>query len=121
MTVDDAARAAERIRELIKKKTISKVIPIPSARSIAAIIREECPTEEKLRLKCVPAEALFVFMGWLTTREEHVSFGCTLDASEAADLVGLFIKHNNLSDPDMKNTLLSHPVVLAATEKRNGD
>ena len=58
------------------------------------------------------AEALFVFMGWLTTREEHVSFGCTLDAGVAADLVAEFLRHNGLPEPRPdwhRVTLLSGP------------
>lgn len=45
-------------------------------------------------------------------RDEHVSFGCTLDAAPAADLVAAFLNHNRLPDPRPewnKLTLLSHP------------
>lgn len=58
------------------------------------------------------AEALFVFMGWLTTREECVSFGSSLNAGPAADLIGRFMKHNGLPQPreDWHRVgLLTHP------------
>ena len=68
--------------------------------------------EEKVMEKSEVTEALYMFMGWLTTREEHVSFGCTADAAPAADLIGRFMEHNNLAQPRDDGhlvTLLSHP------------
>lgn len=67
---------------------------------------------ERVMEKGEVAEALYTFMGWLTTREEHVSFGCTVDAAPAAQLIDRFITHNSLAQPRDDwhlVTLLSHP------------
>ncbi len=45
------------------------------------------------------SEALFGFMGWLTTREEDVTFGSSHNAAIAADLVAEFCMVNDLSEP----------------------
>jgi hypothetical protein len=56
-----------------------------------------------------PAEALYVFMGWLTRREQPVTFSSETGSPEAAQLVAEFCEHNKLPDPDMKNTPYRHP------------
>lgn len=68
--------------------------------------------EERAAEKSEVAEALYMFMGWLTTREEHISLGCTADAAPVAQLIGRFIKHNGLAQPRDDwhlVTLLNHP------------
>lgn len=45
------------------------------------------------------SEALFGFMGWLTTRDEAVTFSGHHEAGKAADLVALFCKVNDLPEP----------------------
>jgi hypothetical protein len=49
--------------------------------------------------KITASEALYGFMGWLTTREESVTFSHIHDASIAAELVNEFVKANNLAEP----------------------
>ena len=57
------------------------------------------------------SEALFGFMGWLTTRDEVTpSFSSHHDASEAAHLVDTFCRENNLNPPrDGWENNLIHP------------
>jgi hypothetical protein len=43
-------------------------------------------------------EALFSFVGWLTTRHEPVTFSANCDATVAVDLIADFIKVNNLPE-----------------------
>ena len=45
------------------------------------------------------SEALYSFMGWLTTRDEPVTFSGVHDAGVAACLVDEFCKKQNLSPP----------------------
>ena len=45
------------------------------------------------------SEALFAFVGWLTTRNEEVTFSARNDAGEAARLVALFIEKQGLEAP----------------------
>jgi len=45
------------------------------------------------------SEALFGFMGWLTSRKESVTFSSSHNAAIAADLVAEFCKANNLEEP----------------------
>ena len=57
------------------------------------------------------SEALFGFMGWLTSRDEVTpNFSANHYAGEAANLVSVFCKENNLSDPraGWENNLI-HP------------
>lgn len=57
------------------------------------------------------AAALFGFMGWLTTRDEQVLFGATVNANMAADLVARYIAANNLREPtSVEIQILNHPV-----------
>ena len=50
--------------------------------------------------KLTASEALFGFMGWLTSREEVTpEFSSKHDASEAANLVAEFCEKNDLDDP----------------------
>lgn len=55
------------------------------------------------------AAAMFVFMGWLTTREEITVLSSGSDAAPAADLVKQFCEWNGIPDPDMKATRYEHP------------
>ena len=56
------------------------------------------------------SEALYGFMGWLTSRDEAVTFSGTHDAGIAADLVDRFVKANNLTEPrDGWQENLTHP------------
>jgi len=50
--------------------------------------------------KMTASEALFGFMGWLTTRKKAVTFSGHHDASKAAEMVGEFCRVNNLAEPD---------------------
>lgn len=45
-----------------------------------------------------PADALYGFVGWLTSRQPPVTFSSVHDAAEPADLVAKFCKANNLGD-----------------------
>lgn len=59
------------------------------------------------------SEALYGFMGWLTTRDESVTLGATHDASVAADLVAEFVKANDLNRPrDGWQRNLIHPATI---------
>lgn len=49
--------------------------------------------------KLTPSEALFGFMGWLTTRENPVTFSARHEAGIAAELVEEFCKANDLEPP----------------------
>lgn len=66
-------------------------------------------TRKVAELKRRPAEALYVFMGWLTRREESATFSNKRGAPEAANLVAEFCKSNKLPDPDMAGTPYRHP------------
>jgi len=56
------------------------------------------------------SEALFGFMGWLTTRSEKVTFSASNNAAPAAELVDEFCKANSLPEPrDDWTTRLTHP------------
>ena len=45
------------------------------------------------------SEALYGFMGWLTSRRQAVTLSATHDAAIAADLVALFCKRHGLAEP----------------------
>ena len=45
------------------------------------------------------SEALYGFMGWLTTRRMAETFSAAHNAARAADLVDKFCKMNGLEDP----------------------
>jgi hypothetical protein len=45
------------------------------------------------------SEALYGFIGWLTSREEPVTLSCNDGATNIADLVAVFCACNGLSDP----------------------
>ncbi len=61
------------------------------------------------------SEALFGFMGWLTSRDKPVTASATHDAAVWADLVGEYIKANGLSEPRSEwHLLLTQPVDEAA-------
>jgi len=46
-----------------------------------------------------PSEALYAFMGWLTTRDQHIVIGRTADCAVLAELVAEFIEANDLPPP----------------------
>ncbi len=46
-----------------------------------------------------PSEALYGFVGWLTSREEAVTLGAVHDAAIGADLVNEYCIVNNLAEP----------------------
>lgn len=48
-----------------------------------------------------PSEALYGFMGWLTSRHEPVTFSAGDDAAMAADLVHAFCTENGLPEPSV--------------------
>ena len=46
------------------------------------------------------SEALYGFMGWLTSRKEKVEFGANCDASPAVNLIEAFRQANGLNEPN---------------------
>lgn len=58
------------------------------------------------------SEALYGFIGWLTTRAEAVTFSANHDAALAADLVYMYIQTNKLEDvrDDVFPNNLKHPM-----------
>ena len=61
--------------------------------------------------KLTATEALFGFMGWLTTRDKPVTLSAVHDASAAAELVNQFCKENELGDVSREDwhKFLKHP------------
>jgi len=58
-------------------------------------------------------EAVFGFIGWLTTRKEPVSFGADNCCAHAAELAGEFCEANELSDcRDHWEDRLTHPKTI---------
>lgn len=56
------------------------------------------------------SEALFAFMGWLTTRHKSVTLSRYHDAAVAAELVGVFCEANGFAEPrEGWEKLLVHP------------
>jgi len=55
--------------------------------------------KESLYEELSASEALFGFGGWLTTRDEAVTFSAKDDAAKMAELIDIFIKKYNLKDP----------------------
>ena len=49
--------------------------------------------------KILPSEALFGFVGWLTSQPERVTFSDKDNATLAADLLDAYIKAQGLADP----------------------
>jgi len=45
------------------------------------------------------SEALFLFVGWLTTRAEGIAMSSSIDSAPACELVSKFIDANKLTDP----------------------
>ena len=72
----------------------------------------------KTRTNSDVAAALYVFMGWLTTRDETLTLGATHDAAPAAEVVGAFCEWNDISDPDMASIDYKHPApILEGSEE----
>ncbi len=62
------------------------------------------------RPEMLASEALYGFVGWLTSREEPVTFSEKHDAAPAADLVAQFCITNKLREPRENWTKnLTHP------------
>lgn len=60
------------------------------------------------------SEALFGFMGWLTSRPDVVTLSSNHDAGIAADLIKEFAEANDLSDPrELWDKLLVQPRTYA--------
>ena len=61
--------------------------------------------------KLTATEALYGFMGWLTSRDESLTLSGRHDASVAADLVAQFVKENDLGDVSREDwhKFLHHP------------
>jgi hypothetical protein len=56
------------------------------------------------------SEALYGFVGWLTTRDEELSVGSRHDAAPWAEAVSTFCKTNELKEPrNGWEKLLKHP------------
>jgi len=72
---------------------------------------ETLELEKKMKEEMTASEALFGFMGWLTSRKEVTpNFSAKHDASEAANLIEQFCKENKLTDPrDGWEANLIHP------------
>lgn len=45
------------------------------------------------------AEAIYGFCGWLTTRENPITMSRLHEANEVIELVDLYVKANNLTEP----------------------
>lgn len=66
--------------------------------------------EIKVDKELSASEALYGFMGWLTTRDEVVTFSCRHNASKSVDLVREFSDSNSLKEPrDGWEKNLVHP------------
>ena len=48
--------------------------------------------------KVLPSEALMMFLAWLTTRQEEVTFSGKHNAAKAVELFKEFAKANNLEE-----------------------
>ena len=59
--------------------------------------------------KRLQAEAIVMFVAWLTMRDEVAVFGASIDASPAANLIGRYCSFNGLPEPDIRSTLLKPP------------
>jgi hypothetical protein len=61
--------------------------------------------------KLTATEALYGFMGWLTSRKTEVTLSGHHDAAVAAELVAEFVKANGLGDVSREdwNKFLTHP------------
>ena len=71
-------------------------------------------------LQLSASEALFGFVGWLTSRDEPVTASSEHDAAVWADLVGEYVKSNGLSEPRPEwHLLLTQPVDDAAQTDQN--
>lgn len=46
-----------------------------------------------------PSEALYGFAGWLTTRDEHVTFGSNRDASKPCELIAQYCREQGFAEP----------------------
>jgi hypothetical protein len=58
------------------------------------------PAQERGKMdKLSASEALYGFVGWLTTRNEPITMSASDDAGKAADLVSEFCKVNTLAEP----------------------
>ncbi len=55
--------------------------------------------KEKQQEPLTPAEALYGFCAWLTSRKTPTIMCSTCDASPVVELMGQFCKLNNLEDP----------------------
>ena len=67
--------------------------------------------KETVRMDSLSAsEALYGFMGWLTTRQDVMSVGASYECAPAADAVKEFCDANNLAEPrDRWEKNLVHP------------
>lgn len=66
---------------------------------------------DNLRHTLTATEALYGFMGWLTSRSDPITLSGHHDAANAADLVALFCKENGLGDVSREDwhKFLKHP------------
>jgi hypothetical protein len=64
-----------------------------------------------MKIELSGSEAVFGFLGWLTTRKVPVTFSAKHDASEAANLAKEFCDANRLEEPkEGWEKELAHPV-----------
>jgi hypothetical protein len=57
-----------------------------------------------------PSEAIYGFLGWLTTRPEVTKFGGACDCAPAAQLADKWCKENDLDEPtDVFPDNIKHP------------
>lgn len=56
-----------------------------------------------------PSEAVYAFAGWLTSRDEPITFSSRHDAGEPARLVEAFCKSQGFADPRHEYTKLLKP------------
>jgi hypothetical protein len=88
-------------------------IPVDNIRQVIEHLDSQIKSQPYTLDVLSASEALFGFMGWLTTRDAEVTFSEHHDAGVAVDLVSEFCKVNNLKDPSSgwdKN--LTHPTKI---------
>lgn len=47
----------------------------------------------------LPSEVLYMFLGWLTCREQSITFGAYYEATQAIDLIEEFCNDNGFNSP----------------------
>jgi hypothetical protein len=56
-------------------------------------------TQPETKIEVLPSEAIFSFIGWLTSMKTPVTFGASVEAGIAAELAGFFCDHQGWEEP----------------------